>query len=227
MKRSQEKELLDAREIPKEALFRNLHELEVINSWLGGHALNRKALGLLLRGRKQGLHIVELGSGGGDNLRDLARYCRKRKVKARFTGIDLKPDCIEYAREHSRDFQEIGFRCCDYREYRPEKRADIAFSSLFCHHLDEQELYQYLNWLESNTREFFINDLHRHRLAEKSIALLTSLFSKSYLVKHDAPASVRRGFVRSDWKNMLASHNLEAQIYWKWAFRWMITGQVR
>ena len=35
--RSYKKELLDAENIPQKDLFRNLYELEVINTWLGGY----------------------------------------------------------------------------------------------------------------------------------------------------------------------------------------------
>ena len=71
---------------------------------------------------------------------------------------------------------------------------------------------------------FFINDLHRHFLAYHSIRLLTRAFSKSRLVKNDAPISVTRGFSRIDWSNILAAAGLEDyELRWKWAFRWLLT----
>ncbi|MDB5252932.1 MAG: methyltransferase protein, partial [Flaviaesturariibacter sp.] len=82
-----------------------------------------------------------------------------------------------------------------------------------------------LQWLRENCcRGFFINDLHRHPLAYHSIRLLTRAFSRSYLVKNDAPLSVLRGFSRSDWLRVLGRARISpVGIQWKWAFRWLIT----
>ena len=63
-------ELLDQSHIPKEDLYQNLRELACINTWLGGHQavwVGFKALW------KPGVNLVELGSGGGDNLRFLRK----------------------------------------------------------------------------------------------------------------------------------------------------------
>jgi len=81
-----------------------------------------------------------------------------------------------------------------------------------------------LQWMQANSKiGFFINDLHRHYLAYYSIKFLTGLFSKSYLVKNDAPLSVRRGFKRNEWENLLRQAAINSySIQWKWAFRWLI-----
>ena len=71
---------------------------------------------------------------------------------------------------------------------------------------------------------FFINDLHRHAIAYYAIKILTKLFSKSYLVKNDAPLSVQRGFKRKDWEQLFAKAGIENfQCKWRWAFRWLVT----
>jgi len=103
-------------------------------------------------------------------------------------------------------------------------KPDIFFSTLFCHHFKENELVYQLRWLRENAvMGFFINDLHRHPLAYHSIKLLTRLFSKSYLVKNDAPLSVLRGFSRSEWKQLLNNAGINKfELKWKWAFRWLI-----
>jgi hypothetical protein len=82
-----------------------------------------------------------------------------------------------------------------------------------------------LKWMKQNSRiGFFINDLHRHSLAYHSIRLLTRLFSKSYLVKNDAPISVTRGFKKNELENFLINAGIaDYTIQWKWAFRWLVT----
>jgi hypothetical protein len=78
--------------------------------------------------------------------------------------------------------------------------------------------------MQRNSREgFFINDLHRHPLAYYSIKILTRLFSASYLVKNDAPLSVRRGFTAKEWKVLLESAGISRfRVSWKWAFRHLV-----
>jgi hypothetical protein len=76
---------------------------------------------------------------------------------------------------------------------------------------------------EQSSIGFFINDLHRHVLAYQSIRLLVSLFSRSYLVKNDAPLSVLRGFRRAEWKEVLHRAGIgHYTLKWKWAFRWLL-----
>jgi len=84
-----------------------------------------------------------------------------------------------------------------------------------------------VKWMERECKSgFFINDLHRHFLAYHSIRLLTRTFSKSRLVKNDAPISVTRGFSRADWQRILTDAGLnDYHLYWRWAFRWLLTYQ--
>jgi hypothetical protein len=68
-----------------------------------------------------------------------------------------------------------------------------------------------------------VNDLHRHALAYHSIKLLTALFSRSAMVKFDAPLSVLRGFRKDELQTVLRTAGLEnAAVRWKWAFRWQV-----
>jgi 2-polyprenyl-3-methyl-5-hydroxy-6-metoxy-1,4-benzoquinol methylase len=225
-RRSYEPELLDGQNIPFEDIRRNMHELDVINTWLGGHDLTVKAFRKLLRAEQE-IHVCEIGCGGGDNLRAIHRWCKKHGVALRVTGIDINPNCINYAREHSREIEKAVWIVSDYRLAVLTDPPDIVFNSLFCHHFSDEDVVAALRWMADGARMgFFINDLHRHALAYHSIKMLTSLFSRSRLVRNDAPLSVRRGFRRNEWQQLIrqALPGEEAQwtLRWAWAFRWMI-----
>jgi hypothetical protein len=116
----------------------------------------------------------------------------------------------------------IEFIWADYKDV--EIQPHIIFSSLFCHHFTDEELIFMLQWMKAKSSNgFFINDLHRNFFAYYSIKILTRLFSKSYLVKNDAPLSVQRGFKRKDWNTIFKKagiNNFNCQ--WRWAFRWLI-----
>jgi 2-polyprenyl-3-methyl-5-hydroxy-6-metoxy-1,4-benzoquinol methylase len=223
--RSYEKELLDRDDIPFEDIRINMHELDIINKRLGGHQINIRAVESLLYGHstQQAIIIAEIGCGGGDNLRALYNWSKKNDINASFIGIDINAHCISYASSNN-EIPGARWVVSDYREMNFNEKPSIIFSSLFCHHFTDDQIADMLGWMKSNaTLGFFINDLHRHWLAYHSIRLITSAFSSSYLVKNDAPLSVRRGFSRKDWKKLIEASGLTRySIQWKWAFRWLI-----
>jgi hypothetical protein len=76
---------------------------------------------------------------------------------------------------------------------------------------------------DNSSLGFFINDLHRHPMAFYSIRILTKLFSNSYLVKNDAPLSVRRGFRKEELEGLLEQAGLRSyEVSWQWAFRFLV-----
>lgn len=229
-KRSYKKELLDRDDIPFADIKQNMQELDFINAKLGGHKITLEGVKAMIRkikkdkkGLMEGVSILEIGCGGGDNLRVIKNYCAKKNISVRLSGIDINPHCIEFARTRKEN-GGIRFISSDYKLVDPLPKPDIIFNSLFCHHFTDDEMRNILTWMkEHSAAGFFINDLHRHPLAYYSIKWLTRLFSKSYLVKNDAPLSVLRGFRRRELEMFNAQCSiLNAQVNWKWAFRWLL-----
>ncbi|MEO6290837.1 MAG: methyltransferase domain-containing protein [Ginsengibacter sp.] len=221
--RSYKKELLDGDNIPFKDIAENLKELDFINSYLGGHSITIKGF-KKLAGNKETISVCEIGCGGGDNINAIYDYCKRNNIVASFEGVDINPDCIAFARKHSR-VKNVNFISSDYKKVTfKEGKPDIIFSSLFCHHFNENELLEMFQWMKQNAVVgFFINDLHRHPLAYNFIKAATKLFSKSYLVKNDAPLSVLRGFKENEWKAIFKSAGIDKYfIEWKWAFRYLI-----
>jgi hypothetical protein len=222
--RSYEPELLDEEHIPGAAFGQMLKEINNINTWLGGHNITVKGFKSFKPFElNQPVNIAEIGCGGGDNLKVIYNWCKAHKIEVRLTGIDIRPECIDYAKQHTSDIP-VSYMVSDYKLATFNENPDIIFNSLFCHHFKETDLVYMLRWMYENSRiGFFINDLHRHPLAFGSIKLLTKLFSKSYMVKFDAPLSVRRGFTINEWKKLFEEAGIQkASIEWKWAFRHLI-----
>jgi SAM-dependent methyltransferase len=219
--RSYQPELLDGKNIPFEDIKLNMQELDFINRNLGGHLITLKGLKTLLN--KPVSHIAEIGCGGGDNLRIIKHWHIKKNTNPQLTGIDIKPECIAFARERQSN-TGIDFICSDYQLIEFDNPPDIIFSSLFCHHFSDEQLIQMMQWMYRNSKHgFFINDLHRHPMAYHSIKWLTRVFSKSYLVKNDAPLSVKRGFLKKEWEHIFSKAAISNyQVKWQWAFRWLI-----
>lgn len=223
VQRSHDKEMLDQDNIPFADIERNMRELDLINTWLGGHRISILGLKQLLGGRRR-IRLCEIGCGGGDNLRVLSQYCHRHGIATEVVGIDINEHCIAVAKAHWPDGQ-AEWLISDYRKIEFDRRKpDIIFSSLFCHHFAEEELVSMIRWMDRNsTTGWYVNDLHRHPLAYYSIRWLTKWFSRSYLVKNDAPLSVLRGFTRTEWTTILKEAEIDAyKLKWKWAFRWLV-----
>lgn len=217
--RSMQKEFLDRDDIPTADLFQNLRELDFINHWLGGYAISFNALKRVLQKGKQ-YALVDIGCGGGDTLKRIAHWNRKAGFALDLYGIDLKPDCIAYAEENLANTRATLI-CDDYRNtYQHLQKVDVIHACLFCHHLTNADLKGLVQFALSNRAVLVINDLERNPVAHYSIKWLTRLFSKSYLVKNDAPLSVLRGFKKKEWLEILKqSGATRFSVRNKWAFR--------
>jgi len=221
--RSLEKELLDADDIPFDEIALNMQELNTINTLLGGHAISLAGFKQLIKNKKK-ISVCEIGCGGGDNLLVILNYCQKKEIAVSLIGIDINQECIQFAKTNHKLKDHTQFICNDYSLVQLKEKPDIIFSSLFCHHFNHADLVSQLQWMQQNSQVgFFINDLQRHWLAYYSIKWLTQLFSKSRLVKNDAPISVARGFHKSEWNTLFDLAQIKSvTINWKWAFRYLI-----
>lgn len=225
--RSYQKELLDNKNIQFDDIRLNMQELDFINRKLGGHDITLDGVVALIKDQvnfNSRLTVMEIGCGGGDNLRAIRNWAERIHLAVQLSGVDINPECIAYAKQQKRN-KGIEFIVSDYKSVLTEQKPDIIFSSLFCHHFTEGELIFMLRWMKQNSRiGFFINDLHRHRLAYYSIKFLTQVFSRSYLVKNDAPLSVQRGFKRKEWVAIFEQAGISNfNCKWRWAFRWLLT----
>jgi 2-polyprenyl-3-methyl-5-hydroxy-6-metoxy-1,4-benzoquinol methylase len=220
--RSFKKELLDNDAVPFEDIRINMKELNTINTLLGGHAITLAGFKRLLAA-KRSVHVCEIGCGDGNNLYILSNWCKKNNIVLKCTGIDIKPECIETARRDSK-IENAEWQVQDYKNVKFTSIPDIIFSSLFCHHFNNEELVEQLQWMQQHcTAGFFINDLQRNWFAYHSIKILTKFFSSSYLVKNDAPLSVARGFHKKEWLILLQRAGINNySVEWKWAFRYLI-----
>jgi len=225
--RSYQKELLDRDDIPFSDIARNMKELEFINTHLGGHVITLEGFKKIfdqVDTNKKELIVCEIGCRGGDNLQVIDNWCKSKNLRAITIGIDMNRDCIEFAKTHTK-LRHPQWINSDYRKISFTQKPDIIFNSLFCHHFNEVEMEELLRWMKHYAQTgFFINDLHRHPLAYHSIKWLSRIFSRSYLVKHDAPLSVLRGFKKDELRHSLEMAGIiNYQIEWKWAFRWLVT----
>lgn len=226
--RSETPELMDDLQLAGDDLRRNLDELETINTWLGGYHVVLNALDDLLPQLKKAanpLTLADVGCGGGDMLRAIARWAEKRQLPLELTGVDANQFMLDYAAPKCRPFPQIRLQQHNiYSAAFQQQQFDLITCSLFCHHFADAELIKLFTQLYRQANvAVIINDLHRHPLAYYSIMGLTRVFSNSYLVKHDAPLSVLRAFRKKELEALLAAAGITRyKLKWVWAFRWQL-----
>ncbi|WP_026463406.1 methyltransferase domain-containing protein [Adhaeribacter aquaticus] len=230
-KRSQELELMDDLNLSNEALRKNLDELEIINKWLGGNQVVTNGLHKVLKKYyyknlpDTTLTIADIGCGGGDILREVAVWAKRKSIPVNLTGVDANSFMVSYATQKCKEYANVQVEQQNiYAEEFKQQQFDVIICSLFCHHFTDEQLVKLLRQLHKQAKlAVIINDLHRHPFAYYSIKWLTQAFSGSYLVKNDAPLSVLRAFRRPELIKILAQAGIQFySLQWQWAFRWQI-----
>jgi 2-polyprenyl-3-methyl-5-hydroxy-6-metoxy-1,4-benzoquinol methylase len=226
--RSHEKELLDENNIQQDLLFNNLRELDILNRTTGGHAITLKGIKQLITDHSKIYHIVDLGCGSGDSLRSIADWTRENNFNVQLTGVDMNEDVIQYLKKHCSAYPEITGITADYQEFLDRNTSvDIVLCSLFCHHLNDDELIRLFTYFsEKITTGFVINDLQRNWRAYYSAWFFTRLLNGTILAKNDGPVSVLRAFRVNELKYLLEKANIKNYIIQKkLLFRFLIVGK--
>ncbi|MBX2895349.1 MAG: methyltransferase domain-containing protein [Cyclobacteriaceae bacterium] len=225
--RSVAEEVMDDLNCEGEVVNQTLRELDVINRWLGGNVVTLSALRQMWASipLQQNLAIADLGCGSGEMLRIIGRIAKKQNRTVTLQGFDANPHITTYATTHSNGFKNISFFAANVFDAKFQQQSfDIIIATLFTHHFTDQQLTELLRaWKQQARVGIIINDIHRHPLAYYSIKWLTLVFSKSEMVKYDAPLSVLRAFKKSDLEKILNGAGIKHYtLRWRWAFRWQL-----
>jgi ubiquinone/menaquinone biosynthesis C-methylase UbiE len=202
--RAQITEFMDDLSRPASEFNQAYRELALINRRLGGiRAIER----FLPSGN--GLSVLDVAAGGcdvGDALA-AARHCRVVSLDINSEGLKR----TERTQPVVGDGKRLPF---------PDETFDAVICSLSFHHLTDTECAQVLRemWRTSRGR-ILVNDLHRHPVAYAAIWILARLFSKSVMVKHDGPASVRRAFRPADLQEIARRAGVRAVVHRSFPFR--------
>ncbi|HET8728183.1 MAG TPA: methyltransferase domain-containing protein [Alphaproteobacteria bacterium] len=219
-------ELMDTEEVTYGEFQACLPDLETINrltfaygptlSWLS-RAVER------VRGDRT-LTIADIGSGHGDGLRRIWRWAKRRGIAVALTGIDINPWSTRAARAATPMDAPIRYETVGVFDVAPDRRFDFVVSALFAHHLDDDGVVRFLRWMEEHAAlGWFVNDIHRHPLPYHFIRHGVRLAGMNRLVRHDAPVSVGRAFIRPDWLKALTAARLDpngVEIRWHLPFKY-------
>lgn len=230
-KRSSAEEIMDDLACSGKVVHQTLRELETINALLGGNYVTLDGIRKLVDGRAPGrFRIHDLGCGSGDMLRLIRKWSAKKGLDPELTGLDANPFIIDFARKHTPPECNIRYETVDILSESFRSRTfDVVTGTLFFHHFSDDQLVAFFRQLKTQTRiGFVINDIHRHWFAYYAIRWLTRFFSRSFMVKYDAPLSVLRAFRKNELVSILHAAGIaQYSIQWMWAFRWQVIVRIK
>jgi SAM-dependent methyltransferase len=192
-----------------------LQDLEKLNRWLLAYRPLLQwleSLDLARVGVRSGepVRILDVGSGYGDTLRRVERWARTRGIRVKLTGLDLNPDAKAIAAEASPASSTIEWMTGDVFAYAPQRPPHLVISSLFTHHLTDEDVARFLRWMEQQALVgWFIGDLVRHRTPYRLFRLLAKATRLDPIVQNDGAVSIRRAFAPEDWRRLCVAAGLD------------------
>ena len=144
----------------------------------------------------QPIRVHDIATGGGDVPIRLESRARQAGLPISFTGSDISPLAIDFARDEARRKDaRVNFFQLDALQNPLPTDYDIITCSLFLHHLRIDQAEHLLRTMARAARSMvLINDLIRSRLGYLLAYLGTRFLSTSYVVHQDGMKSVRAAF---------------------------------
>jgi hypothetical protein len=190
MRRVDAPEILDSDACSPSDVEATLQDLGRVNRWFGGVATTQKMVERVAQvsGLKH-FSLLEVAAGSGE-VPELVRQRLSRR------GIKLDVTLLDRARSHLPRENHGGCNHGVVADALALPFADGAFDliscSLFAHHLDEQQLAQFMReGLRVSRRALLINDLIRHPL-HLALAFAGFPIMRSRVAWLDGLTSVRR-----------------------------------
>ena len=190
-------EMMDGPASPEE-IAGCLDAITRLNGLFGGRWITLRHVRRLLRAlpAHRPIIVLDVGAGAADIPVTLVRWARRHGRALRVFALDRGRATLAYARAYTAAYPEITLIQGDALALpvRPES-VDIVISAMTLHHLGPEEAARYLAEIDGAARGgWVVNDLVRGRAAHGLVWLLTRLFTRSAMARHDGPLSILRSY---------------------------------
>jgi 2-polyprenyl-3-methyl-5-hydroxy-6-metoxy-1,4-benzoquinol methylase len=219
-------EIMDQPDLDRGLHVEALRGLERINLVSGSARLLWPALERLARqAGPAGLRVLDVATGAGDVPLRLWRRARRTGLPLRIDGCDRSDCALNHARRRAREQQaDVRFFEWDALGGPLPESYDVLISSLFLHHLADEEavgLLRRMGW--AARRLVLINDLERSLAGWFFAYLGTRVLSASPVVHTDGTLSVAAAFTRQEALNLAHRAGLwGATVQRRWPFRFLL-----
>jgi len=197
--RQREEEWMDGPDVDPGQLRRSLGFIRRVNVLLGYTRATLHHLERFSERWKRGerIDIIDLATGSADVPRAILRWADRRGWDVRIVGVDRHPVTARAATEGPPDPRLRIVQADVFDLPFDSSSFDYALTSMFLHHLSEEEVVRVLAAMNRLARRgVIVADLLRDKRAYAWISLFT-IFSNPML-RHDARVSVAQAFTRDE-----------------------------
>lgn len=222
--RSRLLERIDTGDYTPEEYTTFLREIRFINRYLGdARALKRSLFSDIEQQDLSEFSVLDVACGSGELLRTTAAFARETNRTARLTGIDLHQLSFSASAQNDpAEFPEIAYVRGDaFRLPFADGEFDYAISSLFFHHLTDEQIPLVLVEMTRVARRcVYVIDLERSSIAWMLFRIFCFAYRISPLVTHDGALSVKKGFTKAELAGFAQT---TAVCYWSFPFRLVLS----
>ena len=213
-------ELMDRQDVAPAELARTLADLARINRAFGATRVVLDHLEPLLDRRPSPIRILDVGTGYADLPRAIVERARRRGQRIRIDALDRHGGIRAWAARSCAAYPEIHLRDGDALALPyPDRSVDVALASQLLHHMEGKEPVRLLRELRRVARHaVVVGDLRRGVWPFAVTWAVLHLVSRSRLIWHDGPLSIRRGFAAAELLEMARAAGWEAPEVFRHSF---------
>jgi ubiquinone/menaquinone biosynthesis C-methylase UbiE len=225
-KRRRGPELLDlpSENYSQSELAGSLADIRKVNRFLGDNHTTLKFFSALLPGiatAERPVTVLDVATGSADIPVAIVKWARKRGVKVTVTAVDVNPDVVREAAAFTKAYPEITVAVADgFSLPFGNGSFDIVLCMKTLHHFSEEDTVRWLAELDRvSAFGYIIMDLRRSWVAWALITVLTRLFTRNRLTRHDGPMSVLRSYTDTELSALadkagLTGHRVARAPFW-------------
>jgi 2-polyprenyl-3-methyl-5-hydroxy-6-metoxy-1,4-benzoquinol methylase len=173
------------------------------------------------------LRILDIATGGGDVVIGIAKLAARNGVAVETHGCDVSTTAVEIAQNFAEQTGLFGakfFQLNALVEPLPDD-YDVLMSTLFVHHLSNDDAKQLLDRMAKSTRRcVLVDDLSRSPLGYFYAWAGGRLLTRSHIVHIDGPLSVNAAFTVPEFRQLAQEAGLrDAQFRRHWPQRFLMS----
>ena len=193
-------ERMDDPDLEASELLQALGTLARINRFFGGTQIVLRHLPWLCDGCSAPIRILDVGTGSADIPRAIVRWARRRGQSVAIMALERHPATMAVAARASADYPEIRLLRGNALDLPfPPQSFDVVLASQILHHMGATESVRLLGELWRVARRgILVHDLRRGRWPHAVTWVALHALSRSRVIRHDGPVSIRRGFTPAE-----------------------------
>jgi SAM-dependent methyltransferase len=157
------------------------------------------------------VRMLDVASGGGDNLLRLVARARQAGVNLKAHGCDISATAVAHAQAVAAKtgFADVEFFQFDVLNDPLPQEYDVLICTLFMHHLTSVDAVELLRRMAAAAkRAVLVDDIVRSRFGYALAWAGSRLLTRSSIVHVDGPRSVRSAFSLSEARELVEQAGL-------------------